>query len=140
MLQIKSVRAIAVKKSTSTWRLKKTRYLERFWNACSHPLKAFLSRLVPAQGGPFFYTRSHFSALQNYALLSSTNFSLFSYLKNALQNLVIGFWSVPFFKNIVQFFINLTHISLAIELLTFCKNAKKQFYCSRELSLFWLNK
>ena len=39
--------------------------------------------LVPAQDGPIFYTLSHLSALQNCALLFSTNFSLFSYLKNA---------------------------------------------------------
>ena len=45
-----------------------------------------------------------------------------------------------FFKNIVQLFINFTHSSVDIGLLTFCKNAKKLFYCSRELSLFWLNK
>ena len=31
-------------------------------------------RLVPAQDVPFFYTRSHLSALQNCALLLSTNF------------------------------------------------------------------
>ena len=31
-------------------------------------------RIVPAQDGPFFYTRSHLSALQNCALLFSTNF------------------------------------------------------------------
>ena len=32
------------------------------------------SRLVPSQDGLFFYTRSHLSALQNCALLLSTNF------------------------------------------------------------------
>ena len=32
------------------------------------------SRLVPAQDVHFFYTRSHFSALQNCAVLFSTNF------------------------------------------------------------------
>ena len=30
--------------------------------------------------------------------------------------------------------------NVASELLTFCNNAKKLFYCSRELSLFWPNK
>ena len=45
-----------------------------------------------------------------------------------------------FFKNNLQLFIKFTHSFLAIELLTFCKNVKKLFYCSRELSLFWLNK
>ena len=68
-------------------------------------------------------------------------FSLFSYFKNALHNLVIELCSAPFFpRNIAQLFINFTHSFVAIELLTFCKNAKKRFYCSRELSLFWLNK
>ena len=39
-------------------------------------------RLVPDQDGPFFYTRSHFGALQNCALhFSKSTFSLFSYLK-----------------------------------------------------------
>ena len=41
---------------------------------------------------------------------------------------------------ILQLFIKFTHSFVAIELLTFCKNAKKRFYCSRELSVFWLNK
>ena len=40
-------------------------------------------RLVPAQDLHFFYTLSHLSALQNCALLFSTIFSLFSYLKCA---------------------------------------------------------
>ena len=35
-------------------------------------------KLAPAQNRHFFYTRSHLSALQNCALLYSTNFSLFS--------------------------------------------------------------
>ena len=45
-----------------------------------------------------------------------------------------------FFINIPQLYINFAHSFVAIELLTFCKNAKKLFYCSRELSLFWPNK
>ena len=45
-----------------------------------------------------------------------------------------------FFENIVQLFIKFTHSFVAIELLTFCTNAKQLFYCSRELSLFWLYK
>ena len=40
-------------------------------------------RLVPAQDGPFFYTRSHLSALQNCALLFSTNFQFIFIFKNA---------------------------------------------------------
>ena len=46
-------------------------------------------RLGPAQDVHFFYTRSHLSALQNCALLLSTNFILFSHLNSALHNLVI---------------------------------------------------
>ena len=68
-------------------------------------------------------------------------FSLFSHLKNALHNLVIELCSaLLFFKNNLQLYINFTHNFVAIELLTFCKNAKKLFYRLRELSLFWLNK
>ena len=83
-------------------------------------------RLVPAQDIPFIYTRSHLSALQNCALLLSTNFQFFSYLKNGLQTVVIELCSAQFFfKNIAQLFIKFTHSSVAIELLTFCKNAQK---------------
>ena len=46
-------------------------------------------RLVPAQDVHFFYTRYHFSALQNCALLFSTNFQFIFTFKNALHNLVI---------------------------------------------------
>ena len=64
-------------------------------------------------------------------------YSLFSYLKNAYHNLVIELCRAPFsLKNIAQVFIKFTHSFVAIELLTFCKNAKKLFYCSRELSVF----
>ena len=97
--------------------------------------------LVPAQDGPFFYTRSHLSALKTVRYFSQPISSLFSYLKNALHNLVIELCSAPlFFKNIAQLYINFIHSFVAIELLTFCKNAKELFYCSRELSLFWQNK
>ena len=41
---------------------------------------------------------------------------------------------------ISQLFIKVTRSFVAIKLLTFCKNIKKLFYCSRELSLFWLIK
>ena len=72
-------------------------------------------RLVPAQDGPFFYTRSHLSALQNCALLYSTNFQFIFIFKNALHNLVIELCSAPFFfKNIAQILINLTHSFVAI--------------------------
>ena len=46
-------------------------------------------RLVPDQDIHFFYTRSHFIALQNCVLIFPTNSQFFSHLKNALQNLVI---------------------------------------------------
>ena len=39
--------------------------------------------LVPAQDEPFFFTRSHLSALQNCALLFSTNFHFIFIFKNA---------------------------------------------------------
>ena len=43
-------------------------------------------RLVPAQDVHFFYTRSHFSALQNCALLLSTNFQFnFTFKKYTTQ-------------------------------------------------------
>ena len=79
----------------------------------------------------------HFKTVHYFSQLI---FSLFSYFKNALHNLFIKLCSAPFFKNIVQLFIKFTHSFLAIELLTFWKKCKKIFYCSRELSLFWLNK
>ena len=50
---------------------------------------AFFSRFVPAQDVHFFYTRSHLSTLQNYALHFSTNFHFTFIFKNALHNLVI---------------------------------------------------
>ena len=37
--------------------------------------------LVPTQDGPFFYTRSHLSALQNCAVLFSTNFQIIFIIK-----------------------------------------------------------
>ena len=95
--------------------------------------------LVPAQDAHLFYTRSHLSALQKCALLSSTNLQFIFIFKNAWHNLVIELCRAPFFKNIVQLFIKFTHSFVDIELLNFYKNAKP-FYCLRELSLFWLNK
>ena len=45
-------------------------------NGLNTTISAFSARqrLVPAQDRPFFYTRSHLSALQKYALLFSINF------------------------------------------------------------------
>ena len=40
-------------------------------------------RLVPSQDGPFFYSRSHLSELQNCALIFSTNFHFIFIFKNA---------------------------------------------------------
>ena len=87
-----------------------------------------------------FSTRALISVhLKTVRYFSQPIFSLFSYLKNALHNLVIELCSALFFfKNIVHLSISFTHSFVAIKLLTFCKNAIKLFYCSRELSLFWL--
>ena len=41
-------------------------------------------RLVPAQDVHFFYTRSHLSALQNCALLFSTNFQFIFIFKKCM--------------------------------------------------------
>ena len=40
--------------------------------------------LIPAQDGPFFYTHSHLSALQNCALLFSINFQFTFILKKCI--------------------------------------------------------
>ena len=45
--------------------------------------------LVPAQDVHFFYTHSHFSALQKFALLLSASFQFIFTFKNTLHNLVI---------------------------------------------------
>ena len=46
----------------------------------------YWKRLVPAQDRPFFYTRSHLSALQNCALLFSTDFQfIFIFKKSNTQ-------------------------------------------------------
>ena len=100
----------------------------------------FHIRLVPAQDGPFFYTRSHLSALQNCALLFSTNFQFIFLFKECITQLIHWIVSCTIFQKVFQVFIKFKHSFVAIELLTFYKNAKKLFYCSRELSLFWLNK
>ena len=53
----------------------------------SQPKFHNIQRLVPAQDGPFFYTRSHFSALQNCAVLFSTNFYIIFILKKCITQL-----------------------------------------------------
>ena len=63
-------------------------------------------RLGPAQDVQFFYTPSHMSAIQNCALIVSTNFQFIFTIKNALHNLVIESFSAPkYFKNISRLFI-----------------------------------
>ena len=92
--------------------------------------------LVPAQDVHFFYTRSHLSALQNCALLFSTNFQFIFVFKKCITK--FSHWIVSCticFKNIVQVFINFTHSFVAIELLTFCKNAKKYLLIKRALTI-----
>ena len=54
--------------------------------------------LGPSQDVHFFYTCSHSSTLQNYELISSTNFQFIFNLKNELHNLVIELCSAPFFQ------------------------------------------
>ena len=91
---------------------------------CEHDNNTTLKkniRLVPPQDGPFFYTRSHLSALQNCALLFSTNFQFIFIFKKCITQ--FSHWIVSctiFSKNIVQVFIKFTHSFVAIELLTFC--------------------
>ena len=80
--------------------------------------------LVPAQDVQFFYTRSHLSALQNWALLFSINFQFIFIFKTCITQ--FSHWIVScsiFFKNISQVFIKFTHSFVAIKLLTFCNNA-----------------
>ena len=80
----------------------------------------------------------HFKTVQYF---SQPIFRIFSYLKihNTIYslNFVVRYFV---FKNTEQVYIHFTHSFLPIELLTFCKNAKKLFYCSRDLSLFRPNK
>ena len=62
-------------------------------------------RLVPAQDVHFFYTRSHLSALKTVRYFYQPIFSSFSYLKNALHNLVIELCSALFFSKIIYSYI-----------------------------------
>ena len=83
------------------------------------------------------------STINSYKTVREVNKYLYNnFEKNgALHNSMTKLCSAFFlYENNVQLFINSTHSFVANELLTFCKNAKKLFYCSRELSLFWLNK
>ena len=110
------------------------------WHVRLHATKSIYDLFQPKMD--LFSTRAliwvHFKTVRYF---SQPIFRSFSYWKNALHNLVIELCSaLIFFKNNLQLYINFTHSFVAIELLAFCKNAKKLFYCSKELSLFWPNK
>ena len=53
-----------------------------------HFVIRFYIWLVPAQDGPFFYTLSHFSALQNCVILFSTNFQIILILKKCTTQFI----------------------------------------------------
>ena len=57
--------------------------------------------LVPAQDGPFFYTRSHLSALQNCAVLFSTKFHIIFILKECITQFSYWIVSCAIFFNIL---------------------------------------
>ena len=97
-------------------------------NFVPHYMKIFEEVLgrVPAQDVHFFYMRSRLSALQNCALLFSINFQFIFIFKECITQ--FSHWIVSciiVFKNIAKVFIKFTHSFVAIELLTFCKNSKK---------------
>ena len=106
--------------------------------ACHFQINLITYRLVPSQDRHFFSTRYHLSALQNCALIFSTKFQFIFILKKCITQFSHWIVSCTVFvsKILYRYFIKITHSFVAIELLTFCKNAKKLFYCSRELSVF----
>ena len=66
----------------------------------------------------------------------SQSILVYFHIKKAQQNLVIELCRAPsFLKNILQLFINFTHSFVAIELLTFCKNAKTILLLERALTI-----
>ena len=79
----------------------------------------------------------HFKTVRYF---SQPIFSLFSYLKNTLHNLDIEMCSAPFFQKYCTgiYFLHTQFCSYWI--IDFLQKCKKIFYCSRELSLFRLNK
>ena len=97
-------------------------------------------KLVPAQYIHLFYKRSHLSTLKICLLIFSTNFQfIFTFKKCTTQ---FSHWIVSCTKNISsvkRFFSKVTRSFVAIELLTFFKNANFHLYCSRDISVFWLN-
>ena len=63
--------------------------------------------------------------------------SIFSHLNSSQHILVIALGcALGIFLKIERLFSKATRSFVAIELLTFSKNAKFHFYCSRELSVF----
>ena len=84
--------------------------------------------LGPDQDIHFFYTRSHLSALKKCALMFPTNFEFIFTFKDALHNLVIALRiTLKVFPKYLRLFIEITRSFVAIELLTFSKNAKFHF-------------
>ena len=59
-------------------------------------------RLVPAQDGHFFYTRSRLSALKNCALLFSTNFQFIFIFKESITQFSHWIVSCTFFSKILH--------------------------------------
>ena len=91
---------------------------------------------------PTFSTRAliwvHFKTVHYF---SQPIFHLFTNLNSALHNLVIELCSaLKIFRKKLRLFSKVKRSFVAIELLTFFKNAKFHSYSSRELSVFWLNK
>ena len=95
---------------------------------------------VPAQYFPFSYTSSYLSGLQSCKSIIPTEYPFILIFK--LWTTQFIHWIVSCTKNILNFvhgyLVNRLTVFLAIELLAFFKNAKFQFYCSRELSVFGL--
>ena len=68
-------------------------------------------------------------------------FILFSLLNSARHNLVGELCrALKTFQRYLRLSRKFAHSFVAIELLIFFKNEKFHYYCSREMSIFWLNK
>ena len=70
----------------SAWRIKNTSIRkDKIWSVTEcRIVYGTRIRLVPAQDEPFYYTRSHLSALQNCALLFLTNFQFIFIFKKCI--------------------------------------------------------
>ena len=98
----------------------------------------FLIWTCSSQRRTFFLLMLSFQCTSKLCITFLNQFSVYFHIlkmHNTIQSLncVVHHF---FLKNIAQVFIKFTHSLVAIESLTFCKNAKKLFYCSRELSVF----